>query len=129
MAAFERVVLIDDNDADNEYHEIMIRQAGFTGEVRAIENPLEAEPFFRSTDLGIRTCVFLDINMPMLNGFEVAEKLAPILLGHPTVVVMMLTSSASAPDRERATAINVIHGFITKPLTAALAREILMPAG
>lgn len=33
MEAFERFVLIDDNEADNVYHEIMIRRAGFTGEV------------------------------------------------------------------------------------------------
>ena len=33
MNNIERIVLIDDNELDNEYQEIIIRRAGFTGEV------------------------------------------------------------------------------------------------
>ena len=31
MSRYERFILIDDNEADNVYHEIMIERAGFTG--------------------------------------------------------------------------------------------------
>ena len=48
MSTFERFVLIDDNEADNVYHEIMIRRAGFTGEVLVFENGIDALAFFAS---------------------------------------------------------------------------------
>jgi CheY-like chemotaxis protein len=124
MTALQRIVLIDDNDADNEFHEIMIRQAGFTGEIVVIEDPLNAVTYFQSVDLDIGTYVFLDINMPMMDGFQVAEQLTPVFAGHRTLIVMMLTSSGAQADRDRAAGLQVVHGFITKPLTADVAREI-----
>jgi CheY-like chemotaxis protein len=61
--------------------------------------------------------------MPMMDGFQVAEQLTPVFAGHPTLIVMMLTSSGAQSDRDRAASLKVIHGFITKPLTTEAARE------
>ncbi|MBS4037584.1 MAG: hypothetical protein KGZ46_05490, partial [Hydrogenophaga sp.] len=68
----ERFILIDDNEADNVFHEIMIRRAGFTGDVLIFDNGVDALEFMRHDELRVPTCIFLDINMPMLDGFEVA---------------------------------------------------------
>jgi len=125
MAAIGRIVLIDDNDADNEFHEIMIRKAGFVGEVVVIDNPLRVEGYLSSADLNVPTYIFLDINMPMMDGFQVAEQITPMLLDHPTMVVMMLTSSSSQKDRDQATQIGIIKGFVTKPLTDSMVKEFL----
>ena len=45
MTAPERFILIDDNEADNVYHEIMIRRAGFTGDILVFESGIEALAF------------------------------------------------------------------------------------
>ena len=37
MTAPERFILIDDNEADNVFHEIMIRRAGFKGDILVFE--------------------------------------------------------------------------------------------
>jgi len=125
MAAIGRIVLIDDNDADNEFHEIMIRKAGFVGEVVVIDNPLRVEVYLSNADLNVPTYIFLDINMPMMDGFQVAAQITPMLLDHPTMVVMMLTSSSSQKDRDQATQIGIIKGFVTKPLTDSMVKEFL----
>jgi len=125
MAAIGRIVLIDDNDADNEFHEIMIRKAGFAGEVVVIDNPLRVEGYLSNADLNVPTYIFLDINMPMMDGFQVAAQITPMLLDHPTMVVMMLTSSSSQKDRDQATQIGIIKGFVTKPLTDSMVKEFL----
>ena len=125
MAAIGRIVLIDDNDADNEFHEIMIRKAGFVGEVVVIDNPLRVEGYLSSADLNVSTYIFLDINMPMMDGFQVAEQMVPRLRDHPAIVVMMLSSSSSQKDRDQATQIGIIKGFITKPLTDTMVKEFL----
>ncbi len=116
MKRYERVILIDDNEADNVYHELMIRRSGFTGELLVFDNGEDALTFFRNDPMDVYTCVFLDINMPGMDGFEVASQATPFLLNKHTVIVIMLTSSGSAADRERAATIPIIKGYVTKPL-------------
>lgn len=125
MSQFERIVLIDDNEADNVFHEIMIRKAGFTGEVMVFMSGVEALAFFRQDDLHTPTCIFLDINMPLMSGFEMAEEAAPLIGGKPSLVLVMLTSSGSPADWERARSMEIIQGYVTKPLTKDLVGEVL----
>ncbi|MBU7572865.1 MAG: response regulator [Hydrogenophaga sp.] len=125
MTIPQRFILVDDNEADNVYHEIMIRRAGFTGEVRVFESGAEALDFLRSDPLATPTCLFLDINMPQMDGFEFARQAQPLLQDKPTMLVMMLTSSDAPQDRLRASGMPVIQGFVTKPLTRERVREML----
>lgn len=125
MTEPKRVLLVDDNESDNVFHEIMLRKAGFTGEVLAFETGVDALAFLRKDPLELPTYIFLDINMPMMNGFEVAQEAAPLIAGKPTVILVMLTSSGSPHDRDRAASMPVIKGFLTKPLTVDAARELI----
>jgi len=125
MNAYERFVLIDDNEPDNVFHEIMIRRAGFTGEVLVFMSGEEALEFFRRDDLSIPTCVFLDINMPLMSGFEMAEQATPLIGDKPSVVLVMLTSSDAPSDRERAASLPIIKGYVTKPVTVSAVRVLL----
>ncbi|WP_168708483.1 response regulator [Hydrogenophaga sp. PAMC20947] len=129
MSPFERFILIDDNEADNVFHEIMIRRAGFTGEVLIFENGIDALKWFTHDLDAVPTCVFLDINMPMMDGFEVAENAAPLIEKKPTVMVVMLTSSGSPADKERALTLPVIQGYVTKPLTSEQVKALMAPPG
>jgi CheY-like chemotaxis protein len=128
MATPERFILVDDNEADNVYHEIMIRRAGFTGEVHVFESGAEALDFLRSDALVVPTCLFLDINMPQMDGFEFARQAKPLLQDKPTMLVMMLTSSDAPQDRLRAGDMPLIQGFVTKPLTRERVRAMLQAA-
>ena len=116
MSTYKRFLLIDDNEADNVFHEIMIQRAGFTGEVLVFESGEDALDFFRSDGMDVPTCIFLDINMPGLDGFEVAEQATELLADKPAVMLVMLTSSGSPADRDRAAALPIIKGYVTKPL-------------
>lgn len=123
-----RIILIDDSEADNLFHQIMIRRAGFAGEIQMFENSVEALDFLRADTRSEPTCILLDINMPVLNGFELAEKASPLLKGKPTMVVVMLTSSHSPEDQARAQSIDIIQGYVSKPLTVALVSQMLHPS-
>jgi CheY-like chemotaxis protein len=125
----QRFILIDDNEADNVYHEIMIRRAGFKGEVEVFESGIPALAFLRKDDLSLPTTIFVDINMPLMNGFEFAREATPLLSEKPTVMLMMLTSSGSPQDRQRVSEFPVIDGFVTKPLTADMVRGLLQGKG
>ena len=125
MNTFERFVLIDDNEADNVFHEIMIRRAGFKGEIKIFETGVDALDWFEAEHDWSPTCVFLDINMPMMDGFEMAEKATPLLKDKPTVVLVMLTSSGSPVDRKRAESMEIINDFVTKPLSVEMVKRLL----
>lgn len=127
MNSFERFVLIDDNEADNVFHEIMIRRAGFSGDILVFENGIDALQWMREDQAPIPTCIFLDINMPMMDGFEVAENAEPLIGDKPTTMLVMLTSSGSPADKERALAIPVIQDYVTKPLSVDLVKRLLSP--
>lgn len=125
MTGIERIILIDDNESDNVFHEIIIKAAGFAGELLVFDGGVKALDYLQTADLERPTRVFLDINMPGMDGFEVARRAKPLLQGKPAVVLLMLTSSASPQDRERAAAISIIQGYLTKPLTVDGVRELL----
>ena len=125
MNTFERFVLMDDNEADNVFHEIMIRRAGFKGEIKIFETGVDALDWFEAEHDWSPTCVFLDINMPMMDGFEMAEKATPLLKDKPTVVLVMLTSSGSPVDRKRAESMEIINDFVTKPLSVEMVKKLL----
>lgn len=120
----ERVILIDDNETDNFFHSIALKKAGFEGEVQAFERPEEGLAFLLKDQIQVPTCVFLDINMPSLTGFDVAQALTDGL--HPLAEfrLFMLTSSNWTDDRRRAEAIPLIQGFMVKPMTAANAAKL-----
>jgi CheY-like chemotaxis protein len=66
--------------------------------------------------------------MPTMNGFEVVKRIEPLLASKPVVTLVMLTSSCSLADQGRAAELPVIRGFVTKPLTADLVRDLLAKA-
>lgn len=119
------VVLVDDNDMDNEYHQIVLRR--FNPELPVVVHFSGQSflDFLRTAQRDARYCVFLDINMPRMSGFDVLNALRKEDFDHDGMAVFLLTSSASPEDRSRAAASGQVTGFLTKPLTASMLAEAL----
>jgi CheY-like chemotaxis protein len=129
------VLLIDDDEADNEFHLEAIKSSEIALKVEVLMHPEKALSYFRKCFLAedLTTCpvpdlVFLDINMPALNGFDVLDELRSIPDPYnrkENMVIMMLTGSSSLIDSKRADNYeDVIKGFYIKPLTATLFLKI-----
>ncbi|MBI1305865.1 MAG: response regulator [Bacteroidetes bacterium] len=65
--------------------------------------------------------IFLDINMPKLNGWDFLE----IYQTKYQIPVYMLSSSINVKDKEKSETYPVVKGFICKPLVVEKLREIL----
>lgn len=129
MAVPERFILVDDCEADNVYHEIVIRRAGFTGEVLVFENGLEALDFLRNDPFSRPSCLLLDIHMPQMSGFELARRATPLLRDKPPVIVKLMSTSDTPSEHMRASDLPLIKEVIIKPLRPEDVKAVLqMPA-
>jgi CheY-like chemotaxis protein len=123
------ILLIDDDEPTNFLSKMLIKNAGCTEHIEIAQSGQAALEFLTSCEAkGICApdLVFLDINMPAMNGWEFLEKYNA--LGHKPndrIVLVMLTTSLNPDDRQKADGIPVISGFESKPLTPEKLEKIL----
>ena len=128
VCKYKSIMLIDDNDIDNFINEKLIKAYHFAENVYVHSSTKSALEFLKNieitlheipTDL-IPSCIFLDINMPILDGFHFLdefEKIAPLL--REKMNVAMLTTSLNPSDIEKSKQYANVIKFIHKPLTEA----------
>lgn len=113
----QTAMLIDDEEIDQRQYKRVLKKSGLVEKVIAFTYADEAYAYLESnSDLTVDV-VFLDINMPRMNGFEFLEKVTTELPHRFTnVVLIMLTTSLDPKDRERAKKYDIVREFINKPL-------------
>lgn len=122
-------MLIDDNPDDNFFHERVIRNNHFTDCVIVKESATDALIYLKEKKNASEDhidIIFLDINMPGMNGWEFLEeynKLDKEL--QQGVVIVMLTTSQDEQDKRKALKWGFAADFRTKPLTKKMMEEIL----
>ena len=122
-------MLVDDNSDDNFYHERVIRKNNAADRVVSIESAREAIDYLKNKndhEDAHPDLIFLDINMPGMNGWEFVEeykKLDKEL--RSKAVIVMLTTSDNPDDVAKAKTHEVLADFRTKPLTKEMLGEII----
>jgi CheY-like chemotaxis protein len=120
-------MLIDDDEADNYYHKMIIEEAGITENVLVAENGIDALEMLKKQDSAQPNIIFLDINMPKMNGWEFLDAYNKLDVDNKTkIIVAMLTTSENPADKEKAANAykELLCGYYTKPLTPAILEEV-----
>ncbi len=123
------VLLIDDDNINNFINERLIRKTNITDEIRIVLNGKEAIDYLTARQLHERKkspeLILLDINMPVMDGFEFLEAYKRLeLYDKESVIIVMLTTSANPSDTKRLDDSGVA-GYINKPLTESKLKEVM----
>jgi CheY-like chemotaxis protein len=129
MPLLSCILLVDDDPTTNYLNHKLLTKMGVADHVLTALNGQEALAALHTCCPGNNTTcpnlVFLDVNMPLMNGFEFLAAYHQLPLAQQlATVVVMLTSSLHPRDVERAQHLRVA-GFLTKPLTADKVTEII----
>jgi CheY-like chemotaxis protein len=110
---FQHILVVDDQPADQMLARYAIRRYNADAVIYEAMDGVEALEVLKSLPAP-PDIIFLDINMPRMNGFEFLETYQALEAHAP--VLVMLTSSSQDADRERCAAFSTVAGYETKPI-------------
>lgn len=132
MKNIENILLVDDDEIANYIHKIIIEGLNISEKVHMANNGEEALLFIQENctneKVPAESCpalIFLDINMPVMDGFEFLDSLENCKdIDLEKISIIVVTSSASKIDIEKANNFN-ISGYVNKPLTEEIVRNVV----
>lgn len=114
----KKIYLVDDQPISNFITKKLLELEGYCGIVEDFTNPVEA---FNQLNQDEDALIFLDLNMPEMNGWEFLEALRKKELSHKIII---LTSSISKVDIDKAKEYPVVIKYMVKPLNKKKFSEI-----
>ncbi len=120
MTKFNKVLLIEDDPITILVCDRILQMNQFGGTVITKTNGQEAMQYLKeliAQNEPIPEIIFLDINMPVMNGWDFLNELTSLKnqLTH-TPKVYMLSSTVDPEDTKRSKYYDNVAGFISKPL-------------
>lgn len=128
MKKYKFIAFLDDDYATNRFHEIILKEADICEKSIFFSEPEKALNFFKEEakkeNPEIPEVIFLDINMPKMNGWEFLDEYMKIDTEQAPVVIM-LTTSISSKDKRKAKKYDIVKDYMNKPITKKYLLELI----
>jgi len=130
MRKLNHILLVDDDTINNFINEKLLKKLDIANKISVALNGEEAITLLKricdgQEDLLCPELILLDINMPVMDGFEFLEKYKGLNFPEKqSVIIVMLTTSTNPNDTERLNKAG-ISGYINKPLTEDKIRGLM----
>ncbi|SHF92412.1 Response regulator receiver domain-containing protein [Flavobacterium fluvii] len=127
------ILLIDDDLATNFINKRILQKANLTDYIHVALNGKEALEYlskkgnFESiVDYPQPQLILLDINMPVMDGWEFIETYRNLdIENKEDITIVMLSSSCNPADKAKAESIDVVAEFRQKPMNKVALLDIL----
>lgn len=120
----KHLFIIDDDAVSVLILKKMLSNADFLENPMVFYNGNEALDFFSKNYTSVDTyCIFLDINMPVMNGWEFLDNIQATIHSD-NFMVYLLTSSTSEQEKSKSNDYQCIKKFISKPISKEILNEI-----
>lgn len=124
LSRLDCIMLIDDNEDDNFFHQIILNEINAAQHIQVAESGFEALEYLQK-GIQLPQLIFLDINMPKMNGWEFLDEYEKLSEKNKiSAVIIMLTTSFNPYDKEKAKSRRLVNGFESKPLTEEILRRV-----
>lgn len=117
----EYVMIIDDSEPDQFLSKLMVQQKNPDAKILQAYDGKEALEILETVESQPEV-IFLDINMPRMNGHEFLEAYSNNYACGS--VIVMLSSSDQGDDKEKALKHPCVKKYLIKPLTQASLDEV-----
>jgi len=110
----KKILIIDDDPIILFLHEVILKEIAPQAQIIPLESGVLAKDYLIEHQ-NEEFLLFLDINMPLMNGWELLDFISrtDCQLG---VLVLMVTSSVNDSDRVKAFQYPMVKGMLIKPL-------------
>lgn len=121
------VLLVDDDHATNFIHRRIIEKSNITDHIEISLNGKEALEFIENHgNIENPSIIFLDINMPVMDGWEFLESFENLkFIKKGKTIIVMMSTSFNPDDVVRAKKIALIDCYKSKPMTFDIIDEIV----
>jgi CheY-like chemotaxis protein len=122
--------IVDDDDIYQFTTSVLLKKTDLVNKIIVFSNGLKAINFLKD-EIGnkenIPDVLFLDINMPVMDGWEFLEEYLLIKPMIPkTVVIYMVSSSVDEKDVLKAKSISALSGYLVKPISSQNIMEVIL---
>ena len=111
-----KVLIIDDDEIVLLVERKILQRCGFNYETLTFQSGEAALNFLKKEDKDQHFLILLDINMPVMSGWNFLLKMEELERSE-NIFVIMVTSSIDRYDKEMAKSYKSVIGFIEKPIT------------
>lgn len=126
------ILVIDDDEPTNFFNQMILEESGCTRHIKIMQSGQEAldylsvctQPGCDENEYPRPDLILLDINMPVMNGWEFLEEYKKYNTECYAKIVM-LTTSLFPEDKIKAEETPEISGFENKPLTDEKLKAVL----
>jgi CheY-like chemotaxis protein len=120
------ILLVDDNPADNEFHSIAVREANICNHLKIAKDGDEALSYIKQCDTrNLPDLIFLDMTMPKMGGIEFYQEFYKLDNTSRTVIIILSGGGLINNLGEKQFHYSLPAGFINKPLTTEIVKEIV----
>lgn len=126
MEKLHKVLLVDDDDIVNSINKVIIKHAKFAEEIIVQTVASDAIDYIKEQKEqdALPELIFLDINMPEMDGWDFVDEYVKLGFEESGPRIIMLTSSINPRDENRASLIDEITDFMSKPLSPEILDKI-----